>query len=231
MALQEERALQERTRQERQKPRHARSPEPLWVAVAPSVRATLAAAMVAVPLFGPLRPVLVADEVQPVSVSVAPSAQVVAIDQPAPVARPVGLAIPAIGVNETTMVDLGLDAEGRLTAPEDFARAGWFVNGPAPGAPGPAVIVGHVDSRQGPAVFFRVRELKPGDEILVPRADGSTARFLVDAVRQYPKDAFPADEVYGATADAQLRVITCGGSFDRSVRSYRDNIVVFASER
>lgn len=129
------------------------------------------------------------------------------------------------------MVDLGQDPDGRLQAPEDFARVGWYSGGPAPGDPGPAVIVGHVDSWRGPAVFFRVRDLVPGDEIVVPRADGTSATFVVDAIEQYPKDGFPAERVYGPTADPQLRLITCGGSFDRAAKSYRDNIVVYASAR
>lgn len=173
---------------------------------------------------------VVAGPVTPVT-PLAAAARVVRVDQPAPAARPVGLRIPAIGVREDSLLDLTLDSNGRLAAPDDFNAVGWFAAGPAPGDPGPAVLVGHVDSYRGPAVFFHVRDLKPGDGIDVPRADGSTARFVVDAVEQYSKTAFPADKVYAATADPQLRLITCGGSFDRSVRSYRDNIVVYASLR
>ena len=165
------------------------------------------------------------------AVPLAAAARVVRVDQPAPAARPVGLSIPAIGVREDSLLDLVLDSDGQLAAPDDFNAVGWFAAGPAPGDPGPAVLVGHVDSYRGPAVFFRVRDLRPGDEIDVPRADGTTVRFIVDDVEMYSKSAFPADKVYAPTADPQLRLITCGGSFDRSVRSYRDNIVVYASLR
>jgi hypothetical protein len=90
------------------------------------------------------------------------------------------------------------------------------------------VIVGHVDSRSGPAVFFRLRQLAPGDEIAVDRVDGSTAVFVVQRVERHPKGAFPTDAVYGPTPVAQLRLVTCGGEFDRRSRHYVDNVVVFA---
>lgn len=165
------------------------------------------------------------------AVPVATSARVVpATGRPArPVAAPSGLSVPAIGLTAGAPETLGLDTAGRLGAPVDFARIGWYAQGPKPGEAGPAVIVGHVDSFRGPAVFFRLREMKPGQQIVVPRTDGRRTTFTVDAVKHYPKDAFPSDEVYGPTANAQLRLITCGGAFDRDVRSYEDNVVVFAS--
>ncbi|WP_240157687.1 class F sortase [Pseudonocardia broussonetiae] len=196
------------------------------------LRATAAALLICVPLMGPFD-LFGVDEPEAVTTEVplASAARVVRVDQPAPAARPVGLTVPAIGLAEPALVDLGIAGDGRLQAPEDFSRVGWYTGGVAPGDPGPAVLVGHVDSWRGPAVFFRIRELTPGAEVLVPREDGSTARFVVDAVEQYPKDGFPTERVYGPTADAQLRLITCGGSFDRAARSYRDNIVVYASLR
>lgn len=200
--------------------RPARSRASLW--------ATVAAALVCVPLLAPMQ-LIDSSEPATVAAPTASAARVVRVDQPAPAARPVGVSVPGIGIDEPALVDLGIDGEGRLQAPEDFARVGWFAGGVAPGDPGPAVLVGHVDSWQGPAVFFRVRELAPGDEIVVDRADGSSVRFVVDSVEQYPKDGFPAEQVYGGTTDPQLRLITCGGNFDRSAGSYRDNIVVFAS--
>lgn len=190
-------------------------------------RAGLVAVLISIPLLAPLTGGLVSDAPEPAPL--APPARVVPVDQPAPASRPVGLRVPAIGLTERRLVDLGLDADGELEAPQNFARVGWFTEGPAPGDPGPAVLVGHVDSKQGPAVFFRLRELERGDEISVPRADGSAVRFVVNAVERYPKDDFPTERVYGATADPQLRLITCGGAFDRSARSYRDNVVVYAS--
>jgi sortase (surface protein transpeptidase) len=143
------------------------------------------------------------------------------------VPAPAGVRVPAIGM-DSALVLLGVDAERRLVPPEDFGTAGWFAEGPVPGAPGPAVIAGHVDSYEGPAVFSRLHELTPGDEVLVDRADGSTARFEVRSVQRYPKDAFPTERVYGPTPRSELRLITCGGAFDTGARSYEDNVVVSA---
>jgi sortase (surface protein transpeptidase) len=140
---------------------------------------------------------------------------------------PVHIAIPAIGVS-AAVVRLGLNPDGSLQVPGDFDVTGWFAGGPAPGETGPAVIAGHIDSHRGPAVFFRLRDLKPGQEITVGRRDGSSVRFAVDGVAQYPKDAFPTRAVFGPSPDPLLRLITCGGDFDRSRRSYRDNVVVTA---
>ncbi len=140
---------------------------------------------------------------------------------------PVRVRVPAIDV-ASELVRLGVDEDRVLVPPSDFATAGWFEEGPAPGDTGPAVIAGHVDSYEGPAVFFSLAELAPGDEVLVDRADGSTARFEVRSVDRYPKDAFPTEEVYGPTPRAELRLITCGGEFDTDERSYRDNVVVSA---
>jgi LPXTG-site transpeptidase (sortase) family protein len=142
-------------------------------------------------------------------------------------AAPTRVRVPGIDV-DSRLVRLGVDDDGALVPPEDFARAGWFTGGPAPGETGPAVIAGHVDSYRGPAVFFRLSELEEGDEVLVDRADGTTARFTVTAVDRYPKDEFPTDQVYGPTSRPELRLITCGGEFDRDARSYRDNVVVSA---
>jgi len=141
---------------------------------------------------------------------------------------PVTVSIPAIGVR-SAVVPLRLDDRGVLEAPEDFDRVGWFAAGPAPGDPGPAVVAGHVDSRRGPAVFFRLKELRPGDRVEVQRSDGATAHFRVDAVERYPKGRFPTASVYGPTPGRVLRLITCGGTFDAARRSYRDNIVVYAT--
>ena len=140
---------------------------------------------------------------------------------------PTRVRVPAIDV-DSGLVRLGVDEDRVLVPPTDFGTAGWFAGGPAPGATGPAVLAGHVDSAEGPAVFFRLADLAPGDEVLVDRADGSTARFEVRSVDRYPKDAFPTDEVYGPTTGPELRLITCGGEFDADERSYRDNVVVTA---
>jgi sortase (surface protein transpeptidase) len=142
-------------------------------------------------------------------------------------APPARIGIPAIGVS-AAVVRLGLKPDGTLEVPSDFDDTGWYTGGPAPGETGPAVIAGHIDSQRGPAVFYRLRELRPGDEITVGRADGSSVRFTVDGIAQYPKRAFPTEAVFGPSPDPILRLITCGGSFDRSRRSYRDNVVVTA---
>jgi hypothetical protein len=146
---------------------------------------------------------------------------------PAGASAPHRVRIPAVGV-DAAVVPVALDGTGALAAPAGETTAGWLDSGPAPGAIGPAVITGHVDSRTGPAVFFRLDEVAVGDVVLVSRADGVTAVFAVTRVARYPKAAFPAAEVYAPTTAAELRLITCGGAFDRGARSYTDNVVVFA---
>jgi hypothetical protein len=143
-------------------------------------------------------------------------------------AAPVRLQVPSVGM-DTTLTGIDLDAAGALVPPPSDALAGWYRQGPAPGDPGPAVLTGHVDSADGPAVFFHLRDVAVGDAILVDRADGTTVRFTVTRVARYPKGAFPAAEVYGPTPDAELRLITCGGVFDRAARSYTDNLVLYAT--
>jgi hypothetical protein len=142
---------------------------------------------------------------------------------------PVALAIPSIGVRTRGIVDLHLDVNGKLEAPTDFDRAGWYADGPTPGEFGPAVIGAHVDSKSGPAVFYRLGSLQKGAVVDVTREDGSTARFVVDRVARYSKKDFPTAEVYGDTKGrAELRLITCGGAFDRATGHYVDNIVAYA---
>jgi LPXTG-site transpeptidase (sortase) family protein len=142
---------------------------------------------------------------------------------------PVAVSIPSIGVENANTIDLGIQADGSLEVPSDFDDTGWFTKAPKPGAPGAAVIAGHVDSRNGPAVFYRLNELSEGDKVMVQGKDGEEVVFSVDSIEQYPKDDFPSERVYGYVNEPQLRLITCGGEFDRSERSYRDNIVVYAS--
>ncbi|WP_083929370.1 class F sortase [Catelliglobosispora koreensis] len=139
---------------------------------------------------------------------------------------PSRLRIPAIGV-DAQLVRLKLDRSGKLEAPEDFHTPGWYADGTAPGDSGPAVIAGHLDSLDGKAVFYRLHELKPADVIEIER-DGQWLSFHVTAAHRYAKSRFPTAEVYGPTPDAQLRLITCGGGFDKERRSYYDNVVVFA---
>jgi len=144
------------------------------------------------------------------------------------VAAPIGIRIPAIDV-EATMLPLGLESDGSIEVPSDFSQTGWWADGPEPGEVGPAVILGHVDSRQGPAVFYDLRRLQPGDTVQIDRVDGSAVTYAVDRVEKHSKNAFPTDTVYGPTPEPVLRLVTCGGDFDRDARSYKDNVIVFAN--
>lgn len=145
---------------------------------------------------------------------------------------PIAIDVPVIGV-QSNLQYLGVTSENTPEVPAPgphYDEAAWFKYSPAPGSVGAAVIVGHVDSATGGrSVFFNLGMLRPGDEVLVTRADGSVAVFTVDGVRRYSKDEFPSVTVYGDTAHASLRLITCGGEFDRATGHYQDNIVVFAS--
>ena len=149
--------------------------------------------------------------------------------QPAPVASPVLLTIPLIGV-KTQLVTLGLAVGGALQVPSSTSVAGWYTGSPRPGSVGSAIIVGHIDSLTGPGVFYRLPELRPGDDVYVKRADGTTAEFHVTSVQTYLKDHFPTETVYGPTPDAELRLITCGGAFDAATHHYLSNIVVYATQ-
>ncbi|WP_327033549.1 class F sortase [Micromonospora ureilytica] len=145
-------------------------------------------------------------------------------------AQPADLSIPSIGVR-STLVDLARQADGALPAPADYQVAGWYAGGPMPGEQGgpPAVIVGHVDSDTGPAVFYRLRDLAVGSEVQVRDIAGSLLTFRVYRIEEYPKNAFPAGAVYAASDRAELRLITCTGTFDRRAGSYRDNLVAYAA--
>jgi hypothetical protein len=158
-------------------------------------------------------------------VQVRPAAAGAAVaGRPAP---PTGVVLPSLGVS-SGLVELGLHPDGSLQVPTDAAVAGWFAGGARPGEPGPVVVVGHVDSRLGPGVFAGLSRLVAGDRVELALADGVVAAYEVTGLRQVAKDAFPSQEVYGAVAGDELRLITCGGEFDRQQRSYRDNIVVTA---
>ena len=143
-------------------------------------------------------------------------------------ANPVTIRIPSIQV-EAPIVGLGLRDDGSIEVPKETDETGWWKGGPEPGEPGPAVILGHVDSRVGPAVFYRLKDLAAGDEIHIDRRDGTTVTYVVEASERHAKDDFPTEAVYGATEQPTLRLVTCGGEFDYDMRSYKDNFVVFAS--
>jgi sortase (surface protein transpeptidase) len=142
--------------------------------------------------------------------------------------EPTRLRIPGVGI-DTALVAISRSADGTLQVPSLPDRAGWYTDAPTPGELGPAIIDGHVDSVNGPAVFWRLRDVQPGDIIEVDRADFKTLQFKVDAVKQYPQDQLPTQEIYGNVAYAGIRLITCSGTFDTTARSYSDNTVVFGS--
>jgi len=150
-------------------------------------------------------------------------------DGAASVAEPVSLVIPSIGVSGS-IVHVGLTSSGALQVPPTTAVAGWYTGSPRPGSIGSAVIAGHIDSISGPGIFFRLAQLQRGARVYVRRADGTLAVFEVTEVQMFAKDAFPTTAVYGAVPDPELRLITCGGTFDYSSRSYLSNTVVFAKE-
>jgi LPXTG-site transpeptidase (sortase) family protein len=140
---------------------------------------------------------------------------------------PVRIRIPAISV-DAAVVDLGLDQDGTLEVPTDFDVTGWYTGRSVPGDIGPSVVVGHVDSHTGPAVFVELSRLEVGDLVQIDRSDGLVAWFQIRELTQVDKDEFPTQQVYGDTEEPSLRLITCGGDFDRSARSYRDNLIAFA---
>lgn len=144
-----------------------------------------------------------------------------------PESDPVTVSIPSIGVR-SRLVDLGLDAEGAMEVPRDPALAGWFSQGAAPGALGPAVIAGHVTWDRAPAVFYRLGSVRRDDQVTVTRKDGKAVVFTVTRVAQFSKSRFPSRAVYGAIDHAGLRLITCGGTYDAARHRYLDNVVVFA---
>ncbi len=188
---------------------------------------------------GPAQPPLVA--AADAGVPAGPAAPAVAAGTPSPpaaaaqavpsVAAPTSVSIPAIEVS-SPLLALGLAEDGSIAVPQpgpDYDTAAWFTGSPRPGAVGPSVIEGHVDSaRGGPSVFARLGELEVGDAITVAREDGSSVTFEVTGSQRYAKDDFPTLAVYGNTDGPQLRLITCGGSFDATSGHYRDNTVVFA---
>ena len=140
---------------------------------------------------------------------------------------PVRLQVPSIGV-DSSLMELGLNRDGTMQVPPTGFPAGWYTGSPSPGELGPAILAGHVDWARSPGVFFDLRRVAPGDEVHVSRQDGTTAVFRVTRVEAFAKDEFPTATVYGDIDHSGLRLITCGGVFDRKARSYVDNLVVFA---
>ncbi|WP_335940586.1 class F sortase [Streptomyces sp. PTD5-9] len=142
---------------------------------------------------------------------------------------PTRLRIPTLAVN-APFTDLAIGADGRLNPPpaNNSNLVGWFKDGVTPGERGTAIVAGHVDTKTGPAVFLQLQFLKPGATVDITRADGSVATFKVDSVERFKKSNFPDDRVYADTPSAQLRLITCGGAYNKTAKDYEDNVVAFA---
>jgi sortase (surface protein transpeptidase) len=160
-----------------------------------------------------------------------PAIPVSAAPPPAPVvprSLPVALNIPAIGVS-VAVSELGLNPDNSVEVPSDSQGVGWYDLGPSPGQTGSAVILGHVDTYQGPGVFFDVKSLTPGDDVSVTLANGGVAHFSVTSVVMYSKDNFPDEEVYGPHGGSDLQLVTCGGEFDHQTGHYLSNVVAYTS--
>ncbi|PWI05830.1 class F sortase [Streptomyces sp. NWU339] len=146
-----------------------------------------------------------------------------------PRSAPTRIRIPDIGV-DAPFTDLAIGASGQLDAPppDDTNLVGWFADGASPGEHGTSIIAGHVDTKTSPAVFARLSELEKGDWFTVERADGRNATFVIDHAESFAKNDFPNERVYADTDDAQVRLITCSGAYDRAAKDYTENLVVFA---
>lgn len=165
-----------------------------------------------------------------VTVTVPAPVDVPVVEQPVDAglgAPPVQLTIPDLGIDQR-LIGLRVTSDRRLQVPESYDEIGWWSDGPAPGDPGAALMVGHVDSQDGPAVFYGLSTLEPGAVISARGADGRTLRFAVTGMQSFPKDDFPDELVYRTDGKPSLHLVTCGGSFDYETGHYRDNVVVFA---
>jgi sortase (surface protein transpeptidase) len=188
------------------------------VMVVAGVTGAAVVALVAMVLAGP----------QPGEVPPAAAGTQTTAPPPADLGDPLRVTIPAIGV-DAALVPVGLRADGAMQTP-GFGLAAWYSPGPRPGRPGPAVVVAHVDSKaNGPDVFYRLRELAAGDEVVVHYRT-SAVTFVVTGKEQAAKTALPADKIWNGATAPVLRLITCGGAFDRAARSYLDNVIVYADQ-
>lgn len=139
---------------------------------------------------------------------------------------PVRLRIPDIFI-DTNFVPLGLQDNGEIEIPEGYTEVGWYTYGPTPGEIGPSVVLGHVDSYQGPGVFLFLGQLKEGSVVYIDREDGTTATFRVTALERYNRDEFPTEKVYGNLDYAGIRLITCSGTYNRDTLEYDRVLVVY----
>ncbi|HXQ62153.1 MAG TPA: class F sortase [Acidimicrobiales bacterium] len=164
----------------------------------------------------------------PTTLSTAPQTPPVTVTPVVLRSVPVSLRVPALAMS-VPLSTLGLNTDGTVQVPTNDVEPGWFRLGPTPGQVGSAVILGHVDSHQGPGVFFQLRTLQAGDQVQVSLADGAVVNFAVSSVMTYTKMQFPADQVYTSHGTSQLQLVTCGGAFDAQTGHYLSNIVVYTS--
>lgn len=141
---------------------------------------------------------------------------------------PISLRIPSLNIDTPFSGSLGLNSAGEVEVPEGYEEVGWYKYGPTPGQLGPAVVLGHVDSYTGPAIFFYLGQLNPGDDVFIDREDGTTAHFEVTLLERYKQDDFPTSKIYGNIDHAGLRLITCSGTYIKGTQRYTHNLVVFA---
>ena len=141
---------------------------------------------------------------------------------------PVRLQIPSIHLDTTFVPPLALNADKTVAVPDTYTQVGWYSGGAAPGEVGPAVILGHVDSKTGPAVFYSLGQVQVGDEVQVTRSDGTVATFEITELKRYPQSDFPTLDVYGLTDYPALRLVTCSGIYDHGQKRYSHNLVVYA---
>ncbi|KZB86399.1 class F sortase [Amycolatopsis regifaucium] len=170
------------------------------------------------------------DEPAPPAAQAAPSESAPPVVKPFNGVRPTNVKIPKIGA-ESSLVTVAIGKDGKMSVPsaKNPMQAAWYRLSPVPGDVGPAILLGHVDGNKQPGIFYKLKDVNPGDEILVDRSDGKVLKFVVEKKDQVPKDQFPEDAVYGNTDKPQLRVITCGGVFDKEEHSYKDNVIVYAN--
>jgi sortase (surface protein transpeptidase) len=166
-------------------------------------------------------------------VVLAPTTEEVGIQEETPAPRfersaPMRLIVPKINLDTTFVSPLGLNKDKTVSVPDSYTEVGWYTYGATPGEIGPAVILGHVDSYQGPAVFFSLGQLEEGDEVMVEREDGTTATFVVTDKERVPQEKFPTEKVYGKIDYAGLRLVTCTGVFNRGKQEYSHNLIVYA---
>ncbi|MFN8474143.1 MAG: class F sortase [Anaerolineae bacterium] len=191
----------------------------------PSETATIAA-----PTATPTRALATATPKATATPTRTPTRVPTATPQPTPYGggRPASMSIPAIGIKDANVVDVGLEANGAMETPKGWWDLGWYKLGPLPGQLGNSVISGHLDSDTGPAVFWNLGRLRKGDKIVVEMEDGTKRSFAVEKLESYPYNKAPLDRIFGASDRARLNLITCAGVFDKGHANYSNRLVVYA---